>query len=1573
MIDSIFEPSGREWKGRHTMKIVYGRCIVLVMVMMLVASQGMAQVPALAEEYMRNGEIYLLISYKDAPIGAHAGVHRLSDPADAGLYLGRLYDPGSSIGICVDLNRVIYTFTEDKSATVYQFLPNMKLMRQVVDESCFSGDLVRAQCIVDYGYHQYFHADHRPANPAGIREQVYRVGPTGRYVRGSGQAYGTRTGWPGAGTVNHSALYTKTIVAQMPCCQLYMSLPSPTVAGCGTPTDDPPLGINPLPKINNVQDPTFPGKQWYLVPNGAWYSTWQSKPTQSGSAGPHPDRIFYQVFRDYVTGRPRLWKLTTWDSSVRNIGDPAIVGDVVGTTYDVEISRKILAGCLDGCGGATGTGSGTANPMWVSVAFQPPVGGGQSRAYLYSRERPLPNYNLTLSVGGGAATDYEPPADNPLIGVPYDMGVTQEKGTRWVGISLRDANSDYVYTLGTSLINSWYEEATPGTGDFSIDAVTVSNQWDQNGGIVYAYDKNLGLVLKFVRNEKTNSVVHFEPIAVGNNVDAIAADGFGSLYFSRTVADPQQASIQETFEANPGSYIARVRTLINEEGLNDGVAFYEQRYSKNVFERNVYTGQTTTAGNYYLGSNYLARRFSLPPDVVIDMNPSGFESRLFAADGFWSGWLAVLPTADMLSDGAPPVVTYDPNDSPDHIELSVINVPTPPMPHRFEDGSRVDIAGAFQNYPVPSTDSNNQSGALAPTTMLDNRRAYFFMPENYPLESGKLDPTQQPDWNGNGYLAGFVNTLSNVTYKWKLWTVSQPTVNHPGGLTEVFVNSDPVIGTTSEPYFVFYSPIGGRYILTLEAKFDWYDFTKLPFGGMRDDVYSPTGKYRSNVFIENDNAVARPRADTIGQIAGAFSSTPIWPELSARLDTIVPDSGFVAAIPINVATSAPVVGTDTLTALIERCDDMTVDENLRDWASHELSDGYHHGVNAGPATFGWRIEDKFLKHMFFDVSSSNNVADETDSDYNYVAARITTEGDPLYVGGDPLLRFENNAGDLRWDGNVILTGVMELALPFGQQTVRLFGDDDNPEIQVTEKAQAYGMAPISYPSDPKFHRLEITARRNFRYKVYPIAIITHPITGEESEMPLSPIWLTNVMDIKAEAFILGVDNEAPVLQVSQTNPRNLFGLTGQPLTSGVGPSGYANPEAVYWLMFDNSPWENSSESGLSAEQSAANRGYNSDYDGSADYNLKPVFCKANRKVTLVHEFAENPDQYAVSRGLASETLTGSGVFQAKNEPGNDSSTQSHLGFTIPLESIGYGNIAKNYANNSPGYVPYAFDIIATDSSGNMVNTKLNMVLNVRDNIPPIPWMSMTDRKTGESSVIPKIDGMAANDYKLLPFRINDVSPAYKPTVASNSIAWNSTAEDGIVGGFTGQTLLALPHVSAGVLNPADSATVDAMIELIKQGVPPNFLEDNVEFVMVPFAVDNAGGSVATLSVRYIDAASGNEAVWSSGSDISRAELLLDENLEADSTLVGFFRGLPGDFPMLAPVVIRAEDDARAWNWYVSQGGSNDWVWKDSDNKGPVLNEALPPILPNVRSFSTMLLIYDSRMRIRTLDTRQQLD
>jgi len=69
-------------------------------------------------------------------------------------------------------------------------------------------------------------------------------------------------------------------------------------------------------------------------------------------------------------------------------------------------------------------------------------------------------------------------------------------------------------------------------------------------------------------------------------------------------------------------------------------------------------------------------------------------------------------------------------------------------------------------------------------------------------------------------------------------------------------------------------------------------------------------------------------------------------------------------------------------------------------------------------------------------------------------------------------------------------------------------------------------------------------------------------------------------------------------------------------------------------------------------------------------------------------------------------------------------------------------------------------------------------------------------------------------------------------------------------------------------------------------------------------------------------------------------------------------------------VVVANDDARDWNWYVGAGGNKNWEWP-ANGSNPALSNAAPDILPNERTFNTMLLIYDSRMRIRTLDTRQE--
>ncbi|HNV70745.1 MAG TPA: hypothetical protein PKO06_13675 [Candidatus Ozemobacteraceae bacterium] len=103
---------------------------------------------ALDARYSRNGECYLLLGDS----GTHQGVYRLNNPAADAIFVGRLYNPGTSIGISVDLNRNCYTFSEIVEPSYSTLSGNIP--RQVVD-----GTVSVNSC--NWGYHAYEHYDHR--------------------------------------------------------------------------------------------------------------------------------------------------------------------------------------------------------------------------------------------------------------------------------------------------------------------------------------------------------------------------------------------------------------------------------------------------------------------------------------------------------------------------------------------------------------------------------------------------------------------------------------------------------------------------------------------------------------------------------------------------------------------------------------------------------------------------------------------------------------------------------------------------------------------------------------------------------------------------------------------------------------------------------------------------------------------------------------------------------------------------------------------------------------------------------------------------------------------------------------------------------------------------------------------------------------------------------------------------------------------------------------------------------------------------------------------------------------------
>ncbi|MFZ2957985.1 MAG: hypothetical protein WA705_13940 [Candidatus Ozemobacteraceae bacterium] len=158
----------------------------------------------LAVQYNRNGECYLLLGD-----GAFKGVYRLNNPAgEGGIPIGLLYNNFfTSIGLSVDLNRVVYSFSETVDPGYTVVVGNIS--RQVLNGTQ-PGE-------ANWGYHSPYHADYHGGGP------IYR--PSGK----------------------------------------------PFSVGPGIPTTAPTSSdIAPPPS-----DGIYAGKQWYSIPNGAWYQMWK--------------------------------------------------------------------------------------------------------------------------------------------------------------------------------------------------------------------------------------------------------------------------------------------------------------------------------------------------------------------------------------------------------------------------------------------------------------------------------------------------------------------------------------------------------------------------------------------------------------------------------------------------------------------------------------------------------------------------------------------------------------------------------------------------------------------------------------------------------------------------------------------------------------------------------------------------------------------------------------------------------------------------------------------------------------------------------------------------------------------------------------------------------------------------------------------------------------------------------------------------------------------------------------------------------------------------------------------------
>ncbi|EKD81074.1 MAG: hypothetical protein ACD_39C01992G0001, partial [uncultured bacterium] len=554
------------------------------------------------------------------------------------------------------------------------------------------------------------------------------------------------------------------------------------------------------------------------IPNNSW---WQSR-----DKDPHgrPGNLFYwdRVYRKYTYYDLNKWNkpMGIWSPSNPIYGQYDGVADSI---YDEIIQRSRISACLNCvCVNGSGDQNFSAVPKFVSLAMSP-----FGRMYLYTRTDHPTALDGEVRLNGTAM--------NPVA--PNIRGNVNDLTTKWVGISAASKTEEFVYLLGTNLIKTWLNEYNIKPPALDIKSVTVSDQWWLDGGIVYAYDAIEGAAYKFIRLDKAGSNTCKsipQKISIGNGVDAIKADGFGNLYFSKTTMQPELASNISW----PELYTFYFYQVYG--GRAYAHAYYRQRVYKTVFcQENGATGNYQI-GKIHIGNNIYRRSFNVPQAWYTTVTLANIQTK--SSDPGWA-WQGALTKVSTVTD---PTLT----------QIGVINVATPPNPTGDADGL-LDIVGIEDLDPSFkfATDEVNQG-------------MYKFRVENAPYWEGRNNIATdgktkwEGDKNNNGYFGSFISSIMNtsasvdaspqVLYTWRIYKIQDAfgTPVAPAQLVKEFVDT-----SSSAVSYYFRS---GAYQIMCSAKFKWYDYNSLPFGSTVDDINDcirPAEGMRQALAVPQDAAI----------------------------------------------------------------------------------------------------------------------------------------------------------------------------------------------------------------------------------------------------------------------------------------------------------------------------------------------------------------------------------------------------------------------------------------------------------------------------------------------------------------------------------------------------------------------------------------------------------------------------------------------------------------------------------------------------------------------------------------------
>ena len=229
-------------------------CILVLLLGILYSSNA----TQLSELFNRNGEVYLSVSGLTGSSASRNGIYRLNDPAGdiGGSFPHQLLTYKYTKSFAVDIKRVIYSLA---SPTMNAIDDGYIMYRQVLD-----GGVTYSEA--DYGYHTWIHFDHRddgwqePGVDKDLTDGSTNL-PLFRYVEGGGRRHPISNSggeWSSFDVIQDNSRCVGT------------SLPEGYTVDEVLPQDET---LTDTKKVVEVS-----GKNWYGLPNDAWYSSWMTAP-----------------------------------------------------------------------------------------------------------------------------------------------------------------------------------------------------------------------------------------------------------------------------------------------------------------------------------------------------------------------------------------------------------------------------------------------------------------------------------------------------------------------------------------------------------------------------------------------------------------------------------------------------------------------------------------------------------------------------------------------------------------------------------------------------------------------------------------------------------------------------------------------------------------------------------------------------------------------------------------------------------------------------------------------------------------------------------------------------------------------------------------------------------------------------------------------------------------------------------------------------------------------------------------------------------------------------------------------